>query len=125
MRSAALGLVFGCALISSACTTLQPTEASPQEVQQLLLSGELLEPGDRVRLVTADEAVHTFRVTEVDRERGIVVGKDNEVPIANIVAVETRETSVGRTALLVGGVGYGIGILVVLILGPALLLGAG
>jgi hypothetical protein len=91
----------------------------------LLLSGELLEPGDRVRLVTADEAVHTFRVTEVDRERGIVVGKDNEVPIANIVAVETRETSVGRTALLVGGVGYGIGILVVLILGPALLLGAG
>jgi hypothetical protein len=87
------------------------------------MSGELLQPGDRVRLVTTDETVYEFRVESVDLERGLVIGRDAHVPIADIAALETREASVGRTALLAGGVAYSVAAIVLIALAPALILG--
>jgi len=91
--------------LSTACTTFQPTEASPDQIQRLILSGELLEPGDRVKLVTTDESVrvHDFRIVEVDLDVGVVIGRDDVVRIPEIVALETRKLSWLRTGLLIGG----------------------
>jgi len=93
------------ALASSACTTLSLKDATPEEVDRQLLSGELTRPGDRVWLQSTDEVVHEFRVMEIDVEQGFVIGRDERVPIADVVAVETREISMGKTALSVGDVG--------------------
>ena len=76
MKTTTLAIFLPCALAVFACTTLKPVAATPSEVQRQLLSDQLLEPGDRVRLVTADEAVHEFRVTQSDLEDGIVIGRD-------------------------------------------------
>jgi hypothetical protein len=48
-------------LLCCTCTTLRPTEASPEELQRLIAHDNLIEPGDRVRLVTADGTVYKFR----------------------------------------------------------------
>ncbi len=123
MKSVFLALVAVCVTFNGACTTLQPTEATPEELQRLILSEGILEAGQRVRLVTVDEAAHEFRVTSIDVENGVVHGKDESVPIADIVAVETREISAGRTALLTGGLAYGLGIIIAIAIAPAALLG--
>lgn len=123
MNILAVSAVLIGALTSSACTTLSPTEAALEELQRQLMSGELLQRGDRVRLVTSDETVYEFRVETIDLEQGIVVGRDEHVPIADIVALETREVSVGRTALLAGGVAYSVAAIVLIALAPALILG--
>ena len=95
-------------LLSCACTTLRPTEASPADLQRMITHENLFKPGDRVKLATADGSVHKFRVTQIDVDNGLVIGKEESVPIADIIAVETREVSVGKTAALTGGliVGY-------------------
>ncbi len=125
MNILAISAILMGALASSACTTLKPKEATPEEVQRQLLSGELLQPGDRVRLVTTDETAYEFRVTEIDIEQGLVIGREERVPIVDVVAVETREVSVGKTALLVGGVGYSVIAIVLVALAPALILSGG
>jgi len=125
MRYVAQTIVLAAAVALSACTTLEPVKASPEEVQRMLVYDELVKPGERVRLVTADEVVHEFRVTEVDREQGFIVGEHQRVPISTIVAVDTREVSVGRTSLLAGGVGIGVAALVAIALAPAIILGGG
>lgn len=108
-----------------ACTTLNPVDVPPDELQHQLRAGTLLAAGDRVRLVTADETVHKFRVTEISLEQDMVLGRDASVPIDDIVALETREVSVGRTALLTGGVGIGVAALIAIAIAPAILLGGG
>jgi hypothetical protein len=108
-----------------ACTTLEPVDVPAGELRQQLRSGALVIAGDRVRLVTADEAVHTFRVTEISLEQDMVRGRDVEVPIKEVVAVETREVSVGRTTLLTGGVGLGVAVLIAIAIAPAIILGGG
>jgi hypothetical protein len=116
-------LVLAVILLSCACTTLKPTEASPAELQRMITSENLFEPGDRVRLVTADGAVHKFRVRELDLEQGLVIGKADTVPVADIVAVETREVSVGKTAVLTGGL-VGAWALLIYLAAPAVALSA-
>jgi hypothetical protein len=110
---------------SVGCTTLEPVDVPADELQRQLIAGQLVQPGDRVRLVTADEVVHKFRVIEVSPGQGLVLGRDERVPIDEIVAVETREISVGRTALLTGGVGVGMAILIAIAIAPAIILGGG
>ena len=125
MSMPAVSAVLMIALAGTACTSLRPTEATPDELQDQLRSAELFQPGDRVRLVTADETVHESRVAEIDLDRGLVIGGGDRVAIADIVAVETREISAGKTALLVGGVGYSVIAIVLIVLAPALVLGGG
>jgi len=125
MRFAIWVFLTACLAAGPACTSLQPTEASPEEIQRLILSEGLLEPGQRVRIVTAAGAEHEFRITELDMAQGAVVGEQVSVPVVDIVAVETREVSVGRTALLTGGLVWGAGLIIAIAIAPAVLLGGG
>ena len=90
-------------LLSCACTSLQPTEASPEELQRMITHENLLKPGDRVRLVTADGAVYKFRINRIDFDDGLIIGRNDSVPIREVVAAETREVSAGKTVALTGG----------------------
>jgi hypothetical protein len=80
-----------CLLIIAAtgCTTMRPIDGSPKELQQLINSGELLKPGDRVRIVTADEKAHRFEVTKV--EAGLIIGSNESVPVDQVMYVEERQ----------------------------------
>jgi hypothetical protein len=71
------------------CTTFRPIDGSPTELQQLINSGELLTPGDRVRIVTADEKTHRFAITKV--EAGLIVGSNESVPVDQVICVEKRQ----------------------------------
>lgn len=112
-------------LSSVACTTLEPVNVPANELQDQIRSGALVTAGDRVRLVTADETVHKFRVKEISIEQDMLLGKKAAVPIDHIVALETSEVSVGRTTLLTGGVGIGIAALIAIAIAPAVILGGG
>ena len=72
------------ALAGTDCTTLNPRKATPRKVQRQLLPGELLQPGNRVRLITVDETAYELRITEIDLELGLVIGSDQQVPIADV-----------------------------------------
>lgn len=106
----------------ASCTSLKPTEATPEQIQQRITHENLLQPGEQVELVTADGVVHAFRITDIDQGQGLVIGDNDSVPIGDIVAVKTREFSMGKTALLAGGVTYGLWIWALLLLGPVLVL---
>jgi len=62
------------------------------------MKADILKPGDEVKIVTTDGVVHKFRATGIDRERGLVFGDGDEISIVDIVALETREIRIGRTA---------------------------
>jgi hypothetical protein len=89
-------------LLGAGCTTLKPVDASPDELRQAISTGELLRRGDGVRIATADGSAETFRVTRVDIEAGVVRGRDVEIPIEDIVAVDRRVIGPAKTA----GVAY-------------------
>jgi hypothetical protein len=121
MKQVILALIV---LLSCACTTLRPTEASPEELQRMITHENLLETGDRVRLVTADGAVYKFRVREIDLQNGLIIGPKDSVQIQDIVAVETRKVSIGKTAALTGGLVGGLYLLLLSVGGAFVLAGA-
>jgi hypothetical protein len=89
------------ALISFAgCTTLRPIEGTPAQLQSRIGAGGLLTKGDRVAIVTADAKTHKFRVRVIGE--GIVQGREERVPVDQIVSVQRREFSHAKTVLLVG-----------------------
>jgi hypothetical protein len=92
------------ASLSSACTSMRPMHLPSTEIQDRVRAGDLLFRGDRVKLYTADGATHELRVAEVDLNRDVIDGRDDAVPIGEIVGVERREHSWIKTGLLVGGV---------------------
>jgi len=71
------------------CTTMQAIDGSPTELQHFINSGELLKPGDRVRIVTADQKTHRFAITKV--EAGLIVGSNESVPVDQVMCVEKRQ----------------------------------
>jgi hypothetical protein len=80
---------------------MQQVELPPEELQAQIRQGTLIQPGDRVRLVTEDEQEYRFEVTSVDRQS--IGGDGIRVPIDEVIAVRTREFSTGKTALLAAG----------------------
>ena len=92
--------MFVVILLFSGCTTLRPVELSPEQLHERISIGEVIQAGDDVKLFTADGKHHEFQVTAVTDDR--IMGKDIEIPIADIIAVETREFSGGKTAVLAG-----------------------
>lgn len=82
------------------CTTLRPIEGTPTELQQRLNSGDLLESGDRVSIVTADHKTHVFRVTAVSA--GFIEGRGQSVPVDQVVLVQKRQFSRAKTWVLAG-----------------------
>ncbi len=88
-------------LMVSGCTSMKPVEMSPDQVQQKIAAGEVLGVGDKVKIATSDDQIHKFKVTEVTDQK--VRGDGIEVPIDEIVAVETKKFSLGKTAALTSG----------------------
>lgn len=117
-RSALL-LTLVCAV--SACTTLTPVEMSPEALQQKIVTDDILLPGKRAKVVTSDGRIQKIRVRRVDATAGLIETDKEAVRIDDIVAVETRDFSMGKTALLAAG-SYTILGLIALAIGPALLL---
>ena len=86
----------------SGCTTLEPVEMPPAQLHEQISRGGIIEVGDTVKIVTVDGAIRSFKVSAITTDH--VVGNGIEVAIADVVAIETREFSGGKTtALTVGG----------------------
>lgn len=108
-------------LATVACTTLQPIEMEPEVLQQKIASENILQPGKRAKIVTADGKIHKVRIRNVNAESGSIETDAEPVQIADIVAVETRDFSLGKTALLATGTYVILGLIAIAV-GPALLL---
>lgn len=115
-----LTLLFVLVLLP-ACTTLEHVEMPAAELQRRILSGELPLEGEFIKVATADGKSHRYRVTEVDRDKRVLLGGEDIVPIDDILAIETREFSLGKTALLAGSSYVLLG-LIALAAAPAFLL---
>lgn len=90
------------ALVLAACTSLKPLEIPPEQLQSMIARGEVIAVGDNVKIITNDGKQHHFKVTEISGS--FVSGKNDSISIPDIVALETREFSGGKTALLTGSV---------------------
>ena len=112
-------LLLAC-LLATGCSTLKPVEMPPEEVQLKIAAGELIEVGDTVKIATSDGEVKSFKVTGITD--ALVSGDGVEVPIDEIVAVETKEFSVGKTAALAGGTVVLWAVIVAVLLGGTLAL---
>lgn len=88
-------------LIASGCTTSKPVELAPEQLHERIFTEDIIQVGDDVRIVTSDGINHKFKVTAITENH--ILGKDIDIPIVDIVALETREFSGGKTSLLVGG----------------------
>ncbi len=87
--------------VASGCTTLQPVEKSPEQLHERIFADNIIDVGDSVKIVTSDGANYKFKVAAVTADH--IAGKDIEVPIEDIIAVETREFSGGKTTALAAG----------------------
>lgn len=90
-------------LAVSACTTMNPVEMSPEDVQQKIVSENILQPGKRAKIVTQDGKIRSIKVKRVDKELNLIEADKETINIADIVAVETRDFSIGKTAMLAAG----------------------
>ena len=88
-------------LICCGCTSLRPVQVPADQIHERIAAGEIVHVGDRVRIATADGKRHEFRVTAVTADT--ISGKKIDIPITDVVAVETRKFSGGKTAALGGG----------------------
>ena len=82
-----LGLVV--TLLVGACTSFQ-------SVRPPGAGGEQLKPGDDVEVVTKDGNHYRLTVKAVDTEA--IYGDQVSIPLSDIVSVDRKEISVGRTA---------------------------
>ena len=109
------------ALCLTGCTAMTPVEMPPEELRQMILTENVLPPGETARVVTEDGKVQKFRVVEVDTATQTIRGKDVIIDVDDVVAVETREFSMGKTAVLATGTYFGLYLLVGAIGGAFLL----
>ena len=86
------------------CVSVEKVQQPPATLQENIRSGELVRPGDRIAVVTASQGERIMVVTEVDQDS--IRGDGVEVSINEVVALETREVSAGKTALAAVGVVY-------------------
>lgn len=98
--------VISCA----ACTTLRPIEGNPAEIRQRIISGDLLEVGDRVSIVTKDENTHRLTVTAISPD--LIEGRTDSVPMNQIISLKKRTFSRGKTLALVGAVVLATGLVI-------------
>jgi hypothetical protein len=92
------------------CTSLRSIEMPPDQLQGQISAGEIVLVGERARLITVDGEEYKITVTAVTDGR--IIADDIQVPIVDVVAVETRQVSAGKTTALVATgviVGYAIG----------------
>jgi hypothetical protein len=108
------------------CTSLQTIEAPPDKLHEQIRHASLIKVGDKVKIVTEDKKEHQFVVTAINNDE--IRGEDVTIPIDSIEAVETREFSTGKTALLAGGITAGTILVIIIIavaVAPAAILASG
>lgn len=88
-------------LIVTGCTTFSPVELAPEQLHEKILTDNIIQVGDNVRIITSDGTRHEFKVTSVTKDQ--IIGKDINIPILDIVALDTRSYSSGKTSAFVGG----------------------
>jgi hypothetical protein len=107
------------------CTTLQPMADNAETLRNELRSGEAVQPGDKVRIVSRDGLSRLLIVTALDQNtlKGHPEGVGTEdavvtIPIDDIVFMEGKKVSVGKTAAYTGGISVGaaIGLVIALII---------
>jgi hypothetical protein len=113
-------VVIVCLLIS-ACTSMEIVELPENKLQANIRAGELIVPGEQVRLVTSDGREHEFLVSSVDQES--IHGSKDHIQIDDVVTVKTRRIHAGKTALLAGGV-IGLWAVIAILIAPAAILAA-
>ena len=119
-------ILLGLTLFLAACTSLSPVSDDAKALQEQIRTGQAVQQGDRVRVLTHDGVLHRLIVVSVEgdvlkgdparkpsaptrteeayeqepeREKGPLV----EIPIADIVLVEKEKISAGKTAASFGG----------------------
>ena len=119
-------MLLGLSLFLAACTSLSPISDDAKTLQEQIRTGQALQQGERVRVLTHDGVLHRLIVMSVEgdvlkghpatkppaptqtdeayaqepeREKGPLV----EIPIADIVLVEKKKVSAGKTAAAIGG----------------------
>ncbi|KUJ83587.1 hypothetical protein AWR36_006950 [Microbulbifer flavimaris] len=93
-------VVFSVLFFLSGCTSLQPVELGSIELQEKIVKEDLVAVGDRIKVVLDSGERKSFKVAEVTPTH--IYGADDSVSIDSIAALESREFSGGKTALLVG-----------------------
>ena len=119
-------MLLGLSLFLAACTYLSPISEDAKTLQEQIRTGEAVQQGNRVRVVTHDGVSHRLIVVSVEGD--VLKGKLNimptyyetdepgaqepeqkkeplvEIPIGDIVLVEKEKVSAGKTAAVTGGV---------------------
>ena len=88
-------------LLSSACTSLMPIELAPEQLHEKILTDNIIREGDNVQIITSDGMRHEFKVTSVTQNQ--IIGKDNNIPILDILALSKSGVSSSKTSAFVGG----------------------
>jgi hypothetical protein len=96
------------------CTTLKPMAENAEILRNELRGGEVVELGDKVCVVTRDGLSRLLIVTELNHNtmKGHPEGVETEslvvtIPFDDIVYMEGKQISVGKTAAYSGGIGVG------------------
>jgi len=119
-------ILLGLSLFLAACTYLSPISEDAKTLQEQIRTGEAVQQGNRVRVVTRDGVSHRLIVVSVEDD--VLKGQLNtiptqyqndepgaqepeqkkeplvEIPIGDIVLVEKEKVSAGKTAAVTGGV---------------------
>ena len=119
-------MLLGLSLFLAACTYLSPISEDAKTLQEQIRTGEAVQQGNRVRVVTHDGVSHRLIVVSIEGD--VLKGKLNiippryeadepnaqepereeqplvEIPIADIVLVEKEKLHAGKTAAASGGV---------------------
>jgi predicted small lipoprotein YifL len=114
---------IACLMMASlhACTSMKPVDSPPAELAAKIRQGGVLHVGDEVTIVTRDGQKKHFKVTGIDDD--MVRGDKENVAIDDVAALQTKEISLGNTALLAGGV-VGSLYVILIIAGSLLVLAA-
>ena len=99
--------------VSGGCTAVQRVDMDPTTLRGELRGGGVVETGDNVTVISEAQGVLTFVVTDVDGEaiRGeSELGQPVEVPIDEIVALETRKFAPVRTGAAIWGGTFLVGL---------------
>lgn len=78
------------------CTTLRPVDLEIAQLREEIRVGNVVRPGERIRVTTESGDVREFRLEAVHNDS--LVGDGVTVPIGEITALEAREHSAGKTA---------------------------
>ena len=106
-------LLITCVILGAlmtGCTTLQPMADNAESLRTELRSGQAVKPGDKVRVVTRDGLSRLLIVTALDNNtlKGHPEGVETpsavvSLPIDDIVFMEGKIISIGKTAAYTSG----------------------